>query len=285
MEQWRALGASVTGDLHARGNRGCDDAHGWRIGESGLVLAVADGAGSRKLSGIGAHVAVAAVLQVSEAAGFEEHYAAEPAVAIRSLVEAAIDRIHTEAAVLEVAQGDLASTLCVAVLTADGATIAQVGDGVAVVELTSGTIQTVAQCERGEYANETVFITAPDAMNHLATYRTDAGDPVRSIALSTDGLRYKILSDLATGAPFRRFYQDSWNYARTEDASCEAIESWLTQVEDQTGDDLTLLLAVSEFVGTPGDRRRISPRPAPADTDRGSEGLVELPGQGQGRDE
>src|SRR5438046_3428419 len=64
---WRILGASVTGTSHYRMGRGCDDAHAYRIGDNNmLLLAVADGAGSAKMSALGAQTAVQKALDVAE---------------------------------------------------------------------------------------------------------------------------------------------------------------------------------------------------------------------------
>ena len=173
----------------------------------------------------------------------------------------ALEALADEAHVLGVELRALATTLCIAVLVEDRATIAQIGDGVAVVERASGKIESVAVAERFEYANEVVFLTAPSALAHLKIF-TATDDPVRNVALSTDGLRYKVLDDLQASQPFEQFFHDSWNYARSEPATSAAIEAFLREVDDQTGDDKTLVLAVSSHAGAPGDAWRLTDRPA-----------------------
>ncbi len=242
---------------------GCDDAHGWTIRENLAVLLVADGAGSRHLSGVGAHVAVAAALKFAEDAHFASLHYDDPVSATRSLVERAIAALSTEAKTLSVSIRDLATTLCVSVITPLGAIVAQVGDGLAVIGLASGEIKTVAVADRSEYANETVFLTSPDALDHLKLFSTGNDDPVRSIALSTDGLRYKLLDNLQTSTPFIPFFRDAWDYARLEDASSASVARFLDRVDDQTGDDKTLVLAVHDFVGVDGPHRQLSERPLP----------------------
>src|SRR5438309_1161580 len=61
---WRVVSASVCGASHiARGEAG-QDAHGWVIlPDRTLVAAVADGAGTAELGGVGAHLAVNCALQ------------------------------------------------------------------------------------------------------------------------------------------------------------------------------------------------------------------------------
>jgi hypothetical protein len=105
-----------------------------------------------------------------------------------------------------------------------------------------------------------VFLTAPDALDHLKVF-TACEDPVRSVALSTDGLRYKVLDDLQATRPFEPFFRDSWTYARSAGPSSAAIESFLRDVDDQTGDDKTLVIAARDFAGDPGPEHGLSERP------------------------
>ena len=65
------------------------------------------------------------------------------------------------------------------------------------------------------------------------------------VSLSTDGLRYKIL-DVASGDPYSPFYDDLFAYAKAEDSTSEGIERFLGRVDDQTGDDKTLVVAVHD---------------------------------------
>lgn len=62
--------------------------------------------------------------------------------------------------------------------------------------------------------------------------------------LSTDGLRFKILADLSTAAPFAPFFEDLAVYTRSAGASAEEIQRFLTGLDDQSGDDKSLIAAV-----------------------------------------
>ncbi|HTJ67638.1 MAG TPA: protein phosphatase 2C domain-containing protein [Actinospica sp.] len=63
---WRHVaGCSITGSVHRRRGHGCQDAFRSEVSADGaLVLAVADGAGSRERSALGAHLAVDAACRV-----------------------------------------------------------------------------------------------------------------------------------------------------------------------------------------------------------------------------
>ena len=259
---WRAVGGSVAGLLHVRDERGCDDAHGWRLADGQAIVAVADGAGSRPgTSALGAHVAVEAVLGVTGDAGFRRRFADHPAPAVAALFEAALAAVETAAASLGVDPGLLATTLCVAVIGETDVVVGQIGDGIAAVERPDGAAQAVAVADRFEYANETVFLTTPQALtDHLKVHHVPAED-VRGLALTTDGLRYKVLDDVTGGVLYQQFYADTWQWARGGEAASAAIEGFLASVDDQTGDDKTLVVLVRGFDGEVAEPVRLSPRP------------------------
>jgi hypothetical protein len=260
MASWRVLGASVEGALHAEHHRGCEDAHGWSIGDRVTVLAVADGAGSRPAtSALGAHTAVATSLAAAHDLASAEMLEADAHAVTLRVIERVLRALEDEAQASALELGQLATTLCVALLCDGRATVAQIGDGVAVVERADERIEAVALADQFEYANEAVFVTADDALEHLKVF---TADDVRSVALSTDGLRYKILEDLRAGAPFQPFFRDSWSYARSDSGVSAGLAAFLRDVDDQTGDDKTLVLAVDAFAGEPGETYRLTDRPA-----------------------
>ena len=248
---WRLVGGSVTGSLHRRQGRGCDDAFGWLVDGALVVAVTADGAGSRPgTSAFGAFTAVQAVLTAARDDPTVEH-----------VFRSALLAVEDAAAELGVAADLLATTLSVAVITAEAVEIGQVGDGIAVWG-TGDAVQAVAIGERAEHVNETVFLTSPGALSeHLRTFSTSA-DAVDALALTTDGLRYQVLDDVQANRPFTPFFHAAWEYARRDDATPEAITAFLEEVEDQSGDDKTLVLAVHDPSGTAPATTHVSARPA-----------------------
>lgn len=235
---WKVLGASVTGNSHRDNGMECQDASGWRSDPGVTCLAVADGAGSRPLSGAGSALAVErALLVVAKRAD-----PLGPMAWIRDAFEDARGQIAAMAASTGHAVDDYATTLALAILTPDAIAIGQVGDSIAVTEV-AGHYRSVDPETKGEYVNETVFITTHDWLDHLrmTVMPAEAADMV---ALSTDGLRYKILSHPVTAVPFAPFFDDLASYVRTPEASCEGISHFLAGLDDQTGDDKTLVAAV-----------------------------------------
>ena len=220
---WRLLGGSVIGSLHRRQGRGCDDAFGWHVDDAVVVAATADGAGSRPgTSAFGAYTAVAG--------GTGGRRGRRPR-AWSTLFQAALPAVEDAADGLGVAPDLLATTLSVAVIAAERVAVGQVGDGIA-VHGAGETVEAVAVADRREHVNETVFLTTPGALSdHLRTFSTGA-DAVDALALTTDGLRYQVLDDVAATRPFAPFFQAAWAYARRADATPDAVTAFLDEISD-----------------------------------------------------
>jgi hypothetical protein len=138
--------------------------------------------------------------------------------------------------------GDYATTLGVAILTGRAVGVAQIGDTIAVVGC-AGKYRAVEPAPHSEYVNETAFITDEGALGQLRVTVMPSAE-VDTVVFSTDGLRFKILADLATGAPFAPFFEDLTAYARSPAASDNGVCQFLDELEDQSGDDKSLIAAV-----------------------------------------
>ena len=250
---WRVLGGSATGSLHRRQGRGCDDAFGWHVDDDVVVAVTADGAGSRPgTSAFGAFTAVQAVVAAAQRHDLDD--------AVERLFRIALSAVDDAADGLGVAPDLFATTLSVAVVAEGQVAIGQVGDGIA-VRRAAESVEVVAVGRRGEHVNETVFLTTPGALSdHLCTFSTSA-DAVDALALTTDGLRYQVLDDLPANRPFVPFFQDAWAYAGRADATPDAVTAFLDEIEDQSGDDKTLVLAVRDRSGTALATTWLSARP------------------------
>jgi len=245
---WRVTAASVPGSKRTSGELG-DDAHAWAVEGGWLVAAVADGAGSARRSAEGATLA---------AAFFVEHFAwalaEEPTVSADRLFDSfeatrvALKRLCRRAGG---SLNDFATTLCVAVASDTEVWAAQVGDGAVVVQAAEG-YAALASTTRGEFLNETTFLTSPSWRREASVERRSMASP--SLALLTDGLGLLAL-DLASGVPHAPFFGPLFTFcARTDDATgggtdegTEGLQRFLRseRVGSRTDDDLTLLIALS----------------------------------------
>ncbi|MGV1003698.1 MAG: PP2C family serine/threonine-protein phosphatase [Candidatus Nanopelagicales bacterium] len=246
---WRVIGASVAGTSHLRLGRACQDSHAFGLGERGVWMAVCDGAGSRSRSEQGARTALQALSDLfAERAEFGRRpVQGEDEQAQRaSLLEILA---FSRQAIFDLAQAEqqdpceYACTLAMILVAGERAWCAQIGDGY-VFLADSHQIRAVSPEPAGGYVNETNFLTAENWMSRVRTDLLDVRG-VTGIALSTDGLRYKIVADLATGEPFGPFFEDVFDYARRDHATSAALGRFLLALpNDQSGDDKTLVAAI-----------------------------------------
>lgn len=239
--EWKVIGASVAGTSHEAAGKPCEDASAWWWQQDLTCLAVADGAGSRPLSRQGAALAVEQALLLARACASRSD-AGDPGAWLRLVFQGTCEQVAALASAEGNDAGDYAATLAVAVVTSDVVCIGQLGDTIAVTGH-GGRYKTVAPAPRSEYVNETTFLTEHDALDHVRVTLMPAPG-VDAVFLSTDGLRYKILSDLAAAAPFTPFFEDATAYVCSPEASTDAVRRFLTGLDDQSGDDKTLVAAV-----------------------------------------
>lgn len=242
---WQIISASVTGQGHEKRNLPCQDAHRWEmLSPDTLVVAVADGAGSAKLSAVGAqvavHRAVEAVIQKQKAiteVAWED--------SLREALTAAQEAVRAEAERQEAELRELATTLIIVVATAQQVAVAQVGDGAAVVESKEKMLHGLTTPEQGEYLNETKFLICADAVE-TAQIKIWQGQPTH-LAVFSDGLQMLGLK-MPDGTPHQPFFSPLFQFvaaAEDEMMAKEQLVSFLRspRVSERTDDDLTLVLA------------------------------------------
>ncbi len=200
---WQAFGASVIGSGHLAANLPCQDAHGWRVLGDYAIAAVADGLGSASQAAPGAQAAVKAALDNLEqswaAGGLEPTGDPEQAIH-QAFLEArtALENLATEGALR-----DYATTLLIAVAAPGYLCVGQLGDGAIVAQLTDDQLRTVSLPQRGEYANETLPLTALNALSQVCVTR--CAEPAVVLALLTDGLQNLSINSV-TGEPYAPFF-------------------------------------------------------------------------------
>ena len=129
------------------------------------------------------------------------------------------------------------------------------------LQLETGELKVVADAQKGEYANETVFLTMADALERLEwqTYSADTlGSRCAALALFSDGLA-RLAMQLPSNAPHPPFFKPLFQFARKTKDSAQAsqeLNGFLSseRMNQRTDDDKTLILAVwpwSETVRAP----------------------------------
>lgn len=247
--KWRVVGRSVKGTAHQKKSLPCQDAHTWHLTEEALIIAVADGAGSAQRSDEGAELAVQAAVDhicasiEEELASFEESAATR---LLKSAFEHARQAIITHADSAQLPARVFATTLTCAIISERGWAVGQIGDGVVVCRTEEEQLWCATQPQRGEFANETVFLTQESALRTLQIQM--APQPIDAIAVMTDGL-IRLALDMSHYQPHTPFFTPMFGFTRqiTNQAEAETqLAAFLAseRVCARTDDDKTLVLAV-----------------------------------------
>ena len=262
---WSVIGASVTGTSHLRAGRGCDDAHAYHVLDRDLLLiAVADGAGSAAQSARGAARAVQAAIgaalrilnqdvqpvdrdqwiSVLRSILTQSHAALVQLTSERSpgsLATAGTDQSQPDN---RAALRDFATTLLVAIVTPQWIVAAQIGDGAMVIQQADGSTMSLTPPFRGEYINETYFLTDTEYLIESDYFVTPCNG-IQGIALLTDGLQL-LAMNFPENTPHHPFFKSLFNFATGTEANAETLRRFLEseRVCARTDDDKTLVLAV-----------------------------------------
>jgi hypothetical protein len=208
-----------------------------------LLAAIADGAGSASHSQIGSSEAVQHLLKLVSQS---EVCAAEISQQrVSGWYQEVLDHLGAVAVRESLPVSELACTLLLAIVWQDGAVLGQIGDGAWVLEK-DGAIVTGTWPETGEYANVTVFLTTPGALDHLQFQRVEG--KISGIGGLTDGIQSLTL-DYSQRIPSDRFFNAMFGPLRTCTDETELIaplrQMLVSEViNSRTDDDKTLVLGV-----------------------------------------
>ena len=258
MTNWRVLGASVAGKQHIRSGLPCQDSAAYRAPagdgahHNALIAAVADGAGSAPRAACGSRLAARAALAkasnlLQSSAGPAARIHAED-ILIQSIYYAR--RCVEDQAGLESADlRDFATTLLLAIHTGEVLAAAQIGDGAIVYAESDGNCRLLTTPQRGEFANETRFLTAA-SIQPLQISSVASAD-IRQIAMFTDGIQPLVLN-YGVGmplAPHPGFFARIFGWLDSQPDDLQAyigLRSFLKNnaaIQARVADDITLVLA------------------------------------------
>lgn len=247
--QWQAVSATAAGNTHTEKNLPCQDAAMWMTTPEGLlIVAVADGATSATYGHVGAASAARAAVHTLASSRRELPAMSDSASWNRLLRECfgrAQETLQAEARTRSISIDDLASTLILAAVTAQGIAVGQIGDGAVVASNWAGELAALTQPQRGEFLNETTFLISPEAFE---TFQFGAHPtPVSHVAAFSDGLQMLALK-MPEQTPHRPFFAPLFDFVtQTLDPSdAEAqLQLFLSspRIRQRTSDDVSLVLA------------------------------------------
>lgn len=243
---WQAIGASTPGTSHTCADLPCQDAHGFRISGDLVAVAVADGLGSAAKSDEGARLAVEAALNtLAKALG--TRLPDDPDGWTRVLRDAflqARECLREAAEKSTTPIREFGTTLIAVAVAKDWIAVGHIGDGAVVAVLDDGTLETVSAPQRGEYANEVLPLTAPEALE-LARFSVRRAS-VKTLALLTDGLQHLCING-ASARPYEPFFAPFFDAIVQEIDTVEASRQLALflgteSVCRKTDDDKTLVV-------------------------------------------
>ncbi|MEH2303970.1 PP2C family serine/threonine-protein phosphatase [Nostoc sp.] len=256
---WKAVARSAIGTSHQKQGIGCQDYGDSRIFKDVIIGAVADGAGSAKHSDVGSRLAVETVLkcfsdinefpekQEEFEQGFSQPLSKEEAQKVfAKIVNQIITELQKQADEGDYSINDLACTLLVFVATPDWVAAMQIGDGFIVIRSQESEYQLLFQPDKGEFANETTFITSTNALKEMQVRVIT--EKQEFICASTDGLE-KVAIRLSDWQPFSPFFKPLEEYLH-EPVNSEDEDKYLMEflnserLNSRTDDDKTLLLCL-----------------------------------------
>jgi len=258
---WKLVGASVVGTQHRVSGGRCEDAwsavrRDYPDGRTILGVCVCDGAGSTSHGWLGAKIA-SRVLAAWLADNFDRALAApveDNRWSISSVAKRAIRHVAEKAGL---SIKDYACTTVALAVSSDGRWIAaHLGDG-AIVGMFDGSPRLISLPRKGEFANETYFITDPDSVENIEFQSSagfDNGEPATAFALFTDGVEVTLVNRHTRQVAPALAYMLEWLADHDEDEVAQDLEEQLKTVfQQRTGDDCTLTLIARPRTRSDGD--------------------------------
>lgn len=269
VRRWQVVGAAASGTAHERLGIPCQDALAYQVVGQSLIVALSDGAGTAERSQNGAQTAVDAAMDVM-ASVLDEHIPVEQSDwqdMLGSACNAARSALESLAEIEEQPLRAYAATLLLLVVTTDRLAVAQLGDGAVVAGESPEELFLANHAQRGEYANETYFLTQEDALDRIQVSVYEK--TVNVLAVMSDGLT-RLAIRLPAHEPHLPFFQPLFAFAahaQEEEQAARRLEDFLNseRICARTDDDKSLVIAVRRTNpelepergkhGRPGDRR------------------------------
>lgn len=246
--------ASTMGTSHLAVNGVCEDACDAKLivdvnGQSHLAAVAADGAGSALMGAIGAKIAISSILtEITEHFTHAARFPTETTDITNWIVTAQQNIIHT-ARNFGLRPRDFACTLLGALVSERNEQVAfwQIGDG-GIIGLRGEVYGLVFPPDNGEYANQTHFLTDPQALDYLQVQVSALH--LDGIAMITDGLQRLAINSVPL-TPYAGFFDPLFAALNTTPVATARrslrprLRNFLKsdKVNARTEDDKTLLLA------------------------------------------
>lgn len=241
---WRFFHSTSQGRRHIREGIPCQDKTAARVGsDNSYVIALADGAGSARLSHIGAQIACDTIVSLLLNT-FDSCWNASDSGPIKDKMITSIVSKLTDAANEEGNQvSDYASTLLAVAIKDEKYIAVHIGDGV-IGCIKNQESKVVSSPTNGEFSNVTVFITSDNVKETIKLLKGKT-DEIAMFILFSDGaqqcLYNKAKNELAPA--IESIYKNSFLYSNSDFQ--KELEITLTEViGENTTDDCSIALII-----------------------------------------
>lgn len=189
---WNVIQCAIQGRGHIKSNTPCQDKTYSMVTDTMQVIALADGAGSARLSHYGAETVTKFIC--SELTDkFDVYFDDNDGAAVKQqIIEGVLKSLNETAKQLECEIKELASTLLLVAVKNDQFIIAHIGDGV-IGYLKNNEMKIASQPENGEFVNTTVFTTSKDAIMTMKLIKGSLGE-IQGFVLMSDGTETSLYS-------------------------------------------------------------------------------------------
>ncbi len=250
---WKAVVHSEIGTRHHEFQKPCQDYGHYRIIDSVIVGAVADGAGSAQYADVGAQIAVQTALTTLEdwADGWStltlDEREIEAHILFSTVLKEVVMALENQAIAEHYPLKELGCTLLAIIATPECVAAMQIGDGFIVVRPTATpSYQLLFPPTKGEFVNETMFVTSNNALDHLQVGVYSVPEPF--ICMATDGLESVAIrfQDWQPHPPFFQPFVDCLSSLEDPHQRQNYLETFLAsdRLNARTDDDKTLLLGI-----------------------------------------
>ena len=182
---WVSVQCAVQGKSHARQNIPCQDKTFFKAENGIFAASLADGAGSCRLSHLGAELATRAICDAL-CSDFEKLFSNDDGLTVKSeLTDRILDKLSEAAEEQDCDIKDLSSTLLFIAVHENRFMLGHIGDGV-IGYLKNNEVKVASAPDNGEFANTTVFTTSKSAADSIKLIKGNLGS-ISGFVLMSDG--------------------------------------------------------------------------------------------------
>ena len=248
---WSALQCAIQGRSHLTSGTPCQDKTFHIHKNETEIIALADGAGSAKMSHFGAELVTQKICELLSEQ-FDNYYNENDGVTVKRVIMSfLINELEKLSNSIGCETKELASTLLVAAIHDDKYIIIHIGDGV-IGYIKDNVLKIASHPNNGEFVNTTVFVTSADALASMKLIKGELNG-ITGFSLMSDGTETSMYDKKEKKlSPAVKKLMDLSQMMDNRILQMEIEKSFEEVVKTLTDDDCSLALLVEEDYSFPG---------------------------------